>query len=219
VATASRLRIVTAVKRSVSKSQGKAQATRARIVGQAYALFCDLGYRSTTMELIAERAGVAVQTVYFAFRTKDDLLQAVHEWTVFGDGPPLPPVLQEWHLRAMQEIDAPRALRKIVAGIASLDARMAPMLPVFNAVSQDAAGAIHQRSEELRRQGMAQLVDVLARRTPLAHGMTRRRAGDLLHVLTGPESYRAFVLDSGWPERDWVRWVSNTLSRELFVEA
>lgn len=207
-----------AVNRSVSKRQAQAQATRARITRHAYALFCELGYRNTTMELIAERAGVAVQTVYFAFHTKDDLLQAVHEWTVFGDGPPLPPAQQDWHVRAVQEADARRALRKIVAGIATLNARMAPMLPVFTAVSQDAAGVIHQRSEQLRRQGMAELVDVLAHKTPLAQGMTRRRAGDLLHVLTGPESYRAFVLDSGWPERDWVRWVSNTLCHDLFIE-
>lgn len=203
----------------MSSRQGKAQATRARIVNAAYALFCELGYRSSTMELIAERAGVAVQTVYFAFRTKDELLQAVHEWTVFGDGTPMPPALQEWHVRAMREVDARKALRKIVAGIATLDARMAPMLPVFHAVSQDAAGAIHQRSEDLRRHGMAELVDALAQKTPLAPGMTRRRAGDLLHVLTAPESYRAFVLDSGWPERDWIHWVSDTLCRELFGEA
>src|SRR5450759_2431787 len=113
-----------AVKGQISPRQARANATRARIIASAYALFCELGYRGTTMQSIAERAGVAVQTVYFTFRTKDDLLQAVYEWTVFGDGPPLPPVLQEWHLRAMQEIDAPRALRKIVAGIASLDARI-----------------------------------------------------------------------------------------------
>ena len=45
--------------------------------------------------------------------------------------------------------------------------------------------------------------------------MTRRRAADLLFVLTGPESYRAFVLGCGWSPRQWVRWVGDTLSREL----
>ena len=56
----------------------------------------------------------------------------------------------------------------------------------------------------------------LARRTPLAPGMTRRRAADLLFVLTGPESYRAFVLGCGWSPNQWVHWVSDTLARELF---
>lgn len=63
---------------------------------------------------------------------------------------------------------------------------------------------------------MTALVDALAKKTPLADGMTRRRAADLLYFLTGPESYRALVLDAGWSERMWVRWVSDTLSRDLF---
>ena len=67
------------------KRQAKAAATRARIIANAYALFCENGYRATTMDLIARRAGVAVQTVYFTFHTKDDLLKAVFEWTVLAD--------------------------------------------------------------------------------------------------------------------------------------
>ena len=43
--------------------------------------------------------------------------------------------------------------------------------------------------------------------------MTRRRAADLLFVLTGPESYRAFVLGCGWSPRHWVQWVGDTLSK------
>ena len=60
----------------------------------AYELFCSDGYRATTMEAIAERAGVAVQTLYFTFHTKDELFQAVHDHTVLGDDivpPPMQP--------------------------------------------------------------------------------------------------------------------------------
>jgi AcrR family transcriptional regulator len=63
-----------------------------RIIVSAYTLFCESGYRGTTMESIAQRAGVAVQTVYFTFRTKDDLLQAVYEWAVLGDDGKPPPM-------------------------------------------------------------------------------------------------------------------------------
>jgi AcrR family transcriptional regulator len=206
-----------AVKGRMPPRQAKAHATRARIVRQAYELFCELGYRATTMELIAERAGVAVQTVYFAFRTKDELLRAVHEWTVLGDDP-TPPQLQDWHVAAMAEPDARSAMPKIVAGIATIQARTAPMVPVFNAVSHDAAGAIYQQSEDMRRRDMAELVEALAKKTPLRKPVTRRRAADLIFVLTGPMSYRSFVIDSGWKPRDWVRWVSGTLCHDLFAD-
>jgi AcrR family transcriptional regulator len=47
----------------------RAPATRQRITRVAYALFSERGYAETTMAEIAEAAGVAVQTVYFAFHT------------------------------------------------------------------------------------------------------------------------------------------------------
>ena len=194
------------------KRQAKAEATRARIIANAYALFCENGYRATTMDLIARRAGVAVQTVYFTFHTKDDLLKAVFEWTVLGDDA-VPPHRQAWHLDALAEPDAYRAVPKIVAGIGAINARMAPMIAVFNAVAQDPAGAIYQQSEELRRADMAQLADALARKTPLRKGVTRRRAADLLFVLTGPALYRDFVIEAGWTPRDWTRWVTGALTQ------
>jgi hypothetical protein len=60
---------------------------------------------------------------------------------------------------------------------------------------------------------------MLAQKAPLRAGMTRRRACDLLFVLAGPESYRSFVLESGWTPRHWIAWVSATLVRDLFGDA
>jgi AcrR family transcriptional regulator len=213
----SKLLAVAVVNGPGSKRRAQAEATRGRIIRHAYALFCDLGYKSTTMDVVAQHAGVAVQTVYFVFRTKDNLLQAVHEWTVLGDNP-TPPPLQDWAIAAAAEPDGRRALRMNVAGVAAILARMAPMIPVFHAVSQEPAGDVLRQSEDLRREGMTDLAASLAKRTPLAAGMTRRRAADLLFVLTGPESYRAFVLGCGWSPRHWVQWVSDILVRELFGE-
>jgi AcrR family transcriptional regulator len=203
------------VKRRVPKAQARAQATRARIVQRAYGLFCELGYQGTTMEAIAERSGVAVQTVYFNYRTKGILLQAVHEWTVLGDDPK-PPPLQDWNIAAMKEPDARDVLPKLIAGIADIQARVAPMIPVYHSVAQDPAGAVYQQSEELRRQDMAKLVDALAEKTPLVPGLARDRAADLLFFLTGPECYRALVLTAGWSQDEWAHWTSDTLCRDLF---
>jgi AcrR family transcriptional regulator len=203
------------VKSSQMKMTAKAAATRTRIIEAAYELFCENGYRATTMEAIGRAAGVAVQTVYFTFHTKDDLLLAVHEWTVLGDDP-TPPPLQEWHVAAMREADAPRALAGIVAGVATLNARMAPMLPVFHAVSQSKTGDIYRRSQATRRDDMKVLVAALSRKTPLAPRMTRGRAIDLVYFLMGPESYAGLVLDAGWSTREWVRWTSDTLNAQLF---
>jgi hypothetical protein len=142
---------------------------------------------------------------------------AVHEWTILGDDP-TPPPLQNWHLAAMREPDAPSALCKIVAGVATILARVAPMIPVYHAVSQDPAGSVYQESETRRRADLTELVDALAKKTPLARSVSRRRAADLIFFLTGPECYRALVLGAGWSTREWVRWVSDTLCGDLFGE-
>jgi hypothetical protein len=105
--------------------------------------------------------------------------------TVLGDEG-VPPELQSGHVEALAEPDAYSVLRKLVAGVATIHARMAPMIGVLSAVSQDPAGVICQQSEDLRRADMTRLADTLARKMPLRRGMTRRRAAQLLFVLTGP---------------------------------
>jgi len=199
------------------KRRAKAEETRARIIASAYDLFCRSGYRGTTMDLIAQQAGVAVQTVYFTFHTKDDLLRAVFVWTILGDDG-RPPPLQDWHIEAMAQPDAYRAVPKLVTGAGTIHARTAPILPVFHAVSQEPAGAIYRQSEDQRRTDMAQLAEALTKKTPLRKGVTRKRAADLLFVLQGPALYRDFVIEAGWTPREWARWVSNALIRDLFPD-
>jgi hypothetical protein len=46
-------------------------------------------------------------------------------------------------------------------------------------------------------------------------GVTRRRAAELLFVLTGPALYRDFALEAGRAPREWMRGVSGTLIRDL----
>ena len=50
---------------------------RARIVDAAYESFWRLGFRRTSVDAIAARAGLTKRTVYAYFRSKDDLLAAV----------------------------------------------------------------------------------------------------------------------------------------------
>jgi AcrR family transcriptional regulator len=205
---------VATVKKNLSR-QAKAAATRARMLRAAYDLFCEQGFKATTMEAIAQRAGVAVQTLYFAFRTKDALLQQVHDWTVLGDDP-TPPPLQAWYLAAVAEADAGRSLELIAHGLVTINARVAPTVPVFQAVAGDPAGGVWVRSQELRRTGMQDLVEMLVKKRSLRRGITKRQAVDLMFILTGPASYREFVIEAGWSPARWSAWVSDALRRDLF---
>src|SRR5688572_16279805 len=66
---------MTHVKGRTGTRRDRAQATRRRIVDRAHELFSELDYAGTTMEAIADAAGVAPQTVYYVFGTKARLLR------------------------------------------------------------------------------------------------------------------------------------------------
>ncbi len=69
------------------------------------------------MSLIAKRAGVAVQTVYFIFRTRDALVQEVHNQTVLGRGAPVVPPEHPWYVSMASDPDPVRAISTLVEGM------------------------------------------------------------------------------------------------------
>ena len=51
--------------------------SRADLVGAAIDLFANQGFEETTLEAVAEKAGLHVQTLYRHFPTKTDLVAAI----------------------------------------------------------------------------------------------------------------------------------------------
>src|SRR4029077_8936114 len=62
--------------------------TRRRIEDAAALLFTRDGYTATTMQAVADEAGVHVQTIYLAYRTKPALLAACAARLVAGEEDP-----------------------------------------------------------------------------------------------------------------------------------
>ena len=67
------------VKPPTTHRQRQAQETQRLIVNAAVALFLDVGYGVTSIEAIAQKAGVAVSTIYAAFGNKRGILKAIRE--------------------------------------------------------------------------------------------------------------------------------------------
>ncbi|MES0835069.1 TetR/AcrR family transcriptional regulator [Nocardiopsis sp. NPDC006198] len=61
---------------------GRREATRHRLFEAAVGLISEQGYGATTVDEIAERAGVAKGTVYYNFGGKSELYTALMEWGV-----------------------------------------------------------------------------------------------------------------------------------------
>jgi len=76
-----------AVKRPYRSARRREQAseTRQRIIRAAHDLFVHQGYGRTTIADVARTAGVALETVYAAYRNKPALLRQVWYATMRGD--------------------------------------------------------------------------------------------------------------------------------------
>jgi AcrR family transcriptional regulator len=195
--------------------KGKAAATRRRILAAAHELFTSAGYPGATMTAIAQSAGVAVQTVYFTFHTKAELLGEVFEAAVFGESGE-PPHLQDWYRDASESEDLDDALRIWADGVATIVARVAPLRPVFDGVGPaDHVTALWERAERLREDGYGTFLDLLVDRYGLAPGADRDELVDVALVLLGPVGHRGFVEDRQWPVTAWVDLSTRTLRQRL----
>lgn len=197
----------------------RARATRLRITRAAYARFRERGYAGTTMADVAESAGVAVQTVYFVFHTKTELLSGAYELAVLGEDDPQPPELQAWYLAAAAEPDIGAALSSVVRGVGEIIRRAAPLDTVVRAAgSHDPeAAAVWEHHEQLRIHGYGRIVAVLAKKAPLRPGVTLGRATDLFLFYLGPLAYVGLVMDRGWSYDDWLEWTVATLLELVFA--
>jgi TetR/AcrR family transcriptional regulator of autoinduction and epiphytic fitness len=192
-------------------------ATRRRIIEAALARFRDEGYAATTMETIAADAGVAVQTVYFTFHTKAELLLA--SVTVAGGDPDAPedPVERAWFGRVMAAASGARRLALIVELGNEIYVRVGPLLPAVRAAASADPGVdiAWQGLAARRRKGMREVVDVFARRGELRPGLDPVLALDLLFGIHRSETYLAFTDECGWSIERYKAWQFATLARLL----
>jgi AcrR family transcriptional regulator len=191
----------------------RAAATRRRILDSALAAFGERGYSSTTMDAVAADAGVAVQTVYFTFRTKGELLEAVYEHAVLGPGQ-TPPHLMPWWPRPGDGRDIIEAVTRLVGGTLELLSRAAPL--VWSVLGDEGARESYEHHEQLRRQGYAELVSVLAGKHPLRPGLTPLRARDVLLVLTGPQLFVQYTRGLGWSTEELAAWITTAVLEQVF---
>ena len=202
-----------------SKAQARKErtlATRRRMVGAAYRLFCEKGYVATTMEAIAREAHVAVPTLYFTFRTKGAILGEVLRAAVMGFDDPVGPEDAPWYRTFEAEPDPRRALKILIENTAQILRRVAPLLAATHAAAGDPeVTAISELSEERRRAGYRVIVRQLAAKGGLRQGLTVARATDILLVLLGPQLFDALESGRDWSPAETNRWVVEVLSQQL----
>ncbi|MEU7613955.1 TetR/AcrR family transcriptional regulator [Micromonospora sp. NPDC049204] len=203
--------------KSAGKKGEKSRQTRRRILQAAYELFVDQGYGATTLQGIAERAGVAVQTIYFAFGNKPSLLKELVDVTIAGDDEPIPTMQRAWFRDALAADTAEAQLRAHVSGTCEVLQRVAPIMDVLRAAgAQDPSLAgMWQQDTDPRLEVQTAAARSLIAKPGATADLTVEHAADLLYGLLSPELYLLFIRDRGWTPDRWEQWVYDTLHVQL----
>ncbi len=200
-----------------SSRREKAAATRRNILEGAQLLFSERGYAGTTMQAIADQADVAVQTVYFVFHTKGELL---HQLLLMLGGRPddaTETFEWDWVETAMRESDGRRTIALLVEHGSDIYARIAPVWEAIGhgASTEPEVAESWQDIVEQRRLGIRRIVESVAARGQLREGLSIDRAADIVYGLHRPETLAVFVAERGWPLDDYKEWLHDLLCNEL----
>src|SRR6478735_9638788 len=199
----------------------RARLTRRRIIDASAELFVEHGYGATMLDQVAERAGVAVQTVYFHFGNKSTLLKCALDVAAVGDDEPVELLERPWLERIKAEPDPRRMIELWVANSRSIMGRVAPILAVVRgSVGADPdLAAQWQANEQQRRTAHHALAQILADRGLLRTDLTRQDAADLTFLIASVESYFLATTTLGWTPERWARTTVSMLSSALFGPA
>lgn len=204
---------------SSSKSDGRsslrerhAAVTRSAILDAARRLFAEQGFAATAVRPIAEEAGVAVQTLYSTFGSKQGLLLALVD-TVREQARS-----QELGQR-MDETDDPREL----VGLAARIRRQVMELggDIVATFREGAAGdpevrAAYEVGQRRTREGVGRLCSRLEAVGALRPGLTHKLAVDQVVAMFSAEIYEELTgPHSGWTPDEYERWLAERLTEIL----
>ena len=197
----------------------RAERTRRRILDAATQLFVERGYHATTIDSIAERADVAVETVYSRFRNKPNLLQAILEPAIIGaaDGPDLLDRPEIAQIRACTH--QPTQIQMLAAFSRGILERTHTAQRILRSAagSDPTAADLQRRDTQRRYRTQRAYIEMVLANGPLRPGLGADDAADTYAALANPDTYAFLTADRGWSPDRFETWLSESLTTLLLV--
>jgi AcrR family transcriptional regulator len=195
----------------------QAQLTRRRILDAAEELFLTNGFGATTMTAVAERAGVATDTVYATLGSKLGVLKALMDVRVAGDDKPAP-LLDRLQPTTAAETDPRRRVEMVATDIAAIHERSRRIDDLLLSAAGDSPEIAVLRADIQQRQrleGMRRAVSVIKGDDELR--LDEVQAADTLWALAGPDVHRLLRAQRGWDAEQYRDWLADSLQRLLLA--
>jgi len=212
-------RVTGHVKRRYDASRRRQAAARTRtaILEAARELFSERGYTATPMTAIADRAGVALDTVYATVGRKPELARLLIETAISGTDQAIP-AEQRDYVRSIQAApDAETKIAMYAAAITAIAPRMALVLDIIQqaAPTEPELAALWTEIDERRAANMRLFVADLAAASSLR--LDQGEAADIVWATNSAEMYQLLVGQRGWTPQRYERFLTDTWQRVLLA--
>jgi AcrR family transcriptional regulator len=197
--------------------EANADATRLAIVQAAARLFIEQGYVATSIESIAEAAGVSRATVFTSVGGKPELLKRAYDIALVGDDAQVPLAERERSKAIRAEPDDTRYLDLYAGLVTEINGRLAAIYEaVRGAASADPdVRAVFEKIQTERRIGAGHVIgDVLAKGR-LRDGLDAEAAADLMWVLNDAGLLFLLVHGRDWSVDRFRTWLAATMREQL----
>jgi AcrR family transcriptional regulator len=199
-----------------TRRQEQAQDTRRRIIAAARDLFVRQGYGKTTIVQVAEAAGVAVETVYGAFRNKATLLRQVWYVDFRGDEDDVPLYDRAEMQAILAEPDLATRICRHAVFVTATNRRMSPLVDMLTgaAATEPAAAAMLAEWANGRIDVATKYARAAADTGQLAVSADHCR--DVLFATMDGALWQRLVVERGWTDPQYAGWLGR-LWVDLFV--
>ena len=188
-----------------------AEETQRRILEAARSLFGRQGIDTVTIANIGKKAGVAGSTIYALYRSKDGILRALMEQSLFGREFQSAQELLRGEDDPVKLIAmTPRVARAIYESEAS-DLGLIRHASGFSL----ALRKMEQEFERIRFDAQEQRVRSLFDAGKARRGLSLEEARRILWMYTSRDVYRMLVHEAGWTPDRYETWLSTTLLEAL----
>jgi len=186
----------------------QARATRRAIVTAAAELFGSQGFAATTIDAIADRAGVGRKTVFASVGGKGALLKLTWDWALAGDDDPLPMAERPAVQAMLAERDPHRLVAMWTDLLLDVGVRALPIEPAVLAAA-DVDPEARELLEAIRREtlaGATAFVTHLAGTGGLRADLTVAHAADACWGLMNSLLQHLLITERGWPTDEYRAW-------------
>lgn len=184
-----------------------AEATRARVLKSARSLFARRGIDVVTIDAIAARARVSPATVYAQFKSKEGLLQAMMEGTLFGGR------FQDAQARLDAASDPVHRIAMSASIARAIYESESAELGLIRGASafSPTLRKLEQHLEDTRLSMQRARLEHLFAEGKAKKGLSLEKARRLLWMYTGRDVYRLLVQEGGWTPDEYEAWLAETL--------